>query len=112
MFVWAFHRVSGLLLILLIGLQMVTGLLQMQTTNPALAQAAMEWHRNPFCMTLLGSLVILHALYGLRTVLIDLGVRQERALFWICTLVGLILTAVFLGVFFTLLPESVPGEEP
>jgi len=102
MFVWLFHRVSGLALILLLGMQMVTGLLQMSKKSPAMADGARKLHSNGFCVTLVALLLIMHAMYGLRTILYDVGVRKEKVLFWATTVCGLVLTAVYLWFFLTL----------
>ena len=102
MFVWLFHRVSGLVLILLLGMQMVTALLMLSKKNADLAEAARKLHSNGLCVTLVALLLILHAMYGLRTMLYDLGVRRERLLFWICTACGAALSLAYVWVFFAL----------
>ena len=102
MFVWLFHRVSGLVLIVLLGMQMITGALQLVKENPGVAEGARKLHMNGFCMTLLVLLIIMHAMYGLRTVLYDVGVRKERLLFWVCTMCGAVLSVVYLWFFFRL----------
>lgn len=102
MFVWLFHRVSGLILIVLLGIQIVTGMLQLGKGNPGLVEAARGLHANGFLMTLLVFLIIMHAMYGLRTVLYDVGIKRERVLFWGCTALGIVLTGVYLWFFFGL----------
>jgi succinate dehydrogenase/fumarate reductase cytochrome b subunit len=47
-------------------------------------------------------LFVFHALYGVRTILIDAGLKREKLLFWVCTILGLVLFAAFLVVFLTL----------
>ena len=39
--------------------------------------------------------VIFHGLYGLRTMILDLGRKRERLLFWSCTVLGSVLFAAF-----------------
>ena len=102
MFVWLFHRVSGLALIVLLGMQMVTGLTQLSKDNPDSAEASRRLHVNGFCTALLVLLLTMHALYGLRALLYDLGVRREKALFWGCTGCGLVLSGVYLWFFFSM----------
>jgi succinate dehydrogenase/fumarate reductase cytochrome b subunit len=62
---------------------------------------ALVLHTNPFSDTLLIVLVVYHALYGLRTILIDLGVKKEKQLFWIFSFLGFVLSAALLLVYFT-----------
>ena len=99
MFVWVFHRVSGLLLILLLGIKFVTSFFLM--TKAQKPDWALVLHTNPFTDTLLIVSIVFHALYGLRTVIIDLGLRKEKMLFWIFTLLGGMLSALLLIVYFT-----------
>ncbi|MGD2294388.1 MAG: hypothetical protein PVF22_00955 [Candidatus Aminicenantes bacterium] len=99
MFVWVFHRVSGLLLILLLGIKFLTSFFLM--TQQQKPDWALVLHTNPFVDTLLIILVVYHALYGLRTVLIDLGLRKEKFLFWVFTALGCVLSAALLVVYFT-----------
>lgn len=99
MFVWLFHRVSGLLLILLLGVKFFTSFFLM--TKEQKPDWALVLHTNPLTDTLLIILVVFHALYGLRTVIIDLGVKREKLLFWIFTLLSVILSVLLLIVYFT-----------
>jgi succinate dehydrogenase/fumarate reductase cytochrome b subunit len=91
MFVWVFHRVSGLVLILLIGLKIVTGYGILGRLGDSLIEPMRSLHRSVALDVVVAGLFIFHALYGLRTCLVDLGVRREKALFWICTGLGLAL---------------------
>ncbi len=102
MFAWLFHRVSGLVLILLLGMQMVTALLMLSKKNADLAEAARKLHTNSFCITLIAALLIMHAMYGLRAMLYDAGLRKEKLLFWICTTVGVVLSIAYVWAFFAL----------
>jgi succinate dehydrogenase/fumarate reductase cytochrome b subunit len=99
MFVWVFHRISGLLLILLIGIKLLTSFFLM--TKEQKPDWALVLHTNPFIDTLLIISVVFHALYGLRTVAIDLGLRKEKLLFWVSSLLGLVLSALLLTLYFT-----------
>ena len=99
MFVWIFHRISGLLLILLIGIKLFTSFFMM--TKEQEPDWALVLHTNPFLDTLLIISVVFHAFYGLRTVAIDLGLRKEKLLFWVSTLLSLILSGLLLALYFT-----------
>ncbi len=99
MFIWVFHRISGLLLILLIGIKFLTSFFLM--TKEQKPDWALVLHTNPFIDTLLIISVVFHALYGLRTVAIDLGLRKEKLLFWVSTLLSLVLSALLLVLYFT-----------
>lgn len=95
MFVWVFHRISGLLLILLLAFQLVTGFYQAAATDSEAAKVVAGLHRHALLNVLLVFLVIFHGAYGVRLLLIDLGCRRPRALFWGCTAAGTLLFAVF-----------------
>ncbi len=99
MFVWVFHRISGLILILLVGLQIVSGFCQSAVSGGSTVRAVAELHNQPMLNGLLVFLFIFHSLYGLRTILMDAGVRRERVLFWAFTLLGVVLFAVFYAFF-------------
>lgn len=99
MFVWIFHRISGLLLILLLGIKFTTSLFLM--TKEQKPDWALVLHTNPFIDSLLIITVVAHAFYGLRTVIIDLGVRREKLLFWIFTLLAIVVSGLLLIFYFT-----------
>ena len=99
MFVWLFHRISGLLLILLLGIKFLTSFFLM--TKDQKPDWALVLHTNAFTDTLLIVLVVFHAFYGLRTVIIDLGVRREKLIFWTFTLLSVVISVFLLIVYFT-----------
>jgi len=94
MFVWIFHRVSGLILIFLIGFKIVTGygILGRYGTPPIETMRAM--HRSVLLDLLVTGLFVYHALYGLRACLVDLGVRGEKIMFWAFTFLGGVIFAL------------------
>jgi len=100
-FVWLFHRISGVLLLFLLVLQFFTGFLQASPTQAESLRSTAALHRHAALNCLLVFLVIFHGLYGLRTILLDFGLRRERFLFWICTVLGTVLFAVFLVFYLT-----------
>ena len=107
MFVWVFHRISGILLIFLLLLQLLSGFFQ-----AAAASSNNEWigkiadlHNQQVLNCLLMLLVIFHGMYGIRTILMDLGLRRERLLFWVCTAVAVVLYVAFLIPFFMLVAK-------
>lgn len=102
MFVWIFHRISGLLLILLVGLQVVSGVFQANPSAGSAAAAVAELHNQPALNVVLVFLFIFHGLYGIRTILMDAGVRREKGLFWGSTLLGTVLFAAFCVFYFSL----------
>jgi succinate dehydrogenase/fumarate reductase cytochrome b subunit len=99
MFVWVFHRVSGLLLVLLIGLKFFTSFFLM--TKAQKPDWALLLHTNPLTDSLLIVAGVYHAFYGLRTFIIDLGVRKEKLLFWVFTGLGSAFTVGLLIIYFT-----------
>jgi succinate dehydrogenase/fumarate reductase cytochrome b subunit len=99
MFVWVFHRVTGLLLIGFLTVKFLTSFFLM--TKGQKPDWALLLHTNPLIDVVLIISVVYHALYGLRTVIIDLGVRKEKLLFWIFTVLGSLITAGLLVLYFT-----------
>ena len=99
MFIWIFHRISGLLLILLLAVKFLTSFFLM--TKAQKPDWALLLHTNPLTDSFLIVAGVYHALYGLRTVIIDLGLRKEKLLFWVFTVLGTFLSAALLVVYYT-----------
>ena len=99
MFVWVFHRISGLLLILLLAIKFLTSFFLM--TKGQKPDWALVLHTNHLTDTLLIISGVYHAFYGLRTVVIDLGLRKEKLLFWIFTGLGTVFCAALLVIYYT-----------
>jgi len=95
MFVWAFHRVSGLILIALLAFKIVTGYGILGRFGDGSIETMRHLHRALSVDLLTVGLFIYHGLYGVRTCLIDLGMRHEKVLFWLFTGLG---AALFLAV--------------
>jgi succinate dehydrogenase/fumarate reductase cytochrome b subunit len=98
-FVWLFHRISGVLLIFLLALQFATGFMQAGSAQGNSLKVAAGMHQHPTFNCLLVFLVTFHGLYGVRTILLDLGLKRERLLFWLCTGVGIVVFAAFLAYY-------------
>ena len=101
MFVWVFHRISGLLLIVLLFVQLFTGYFQATAADAGAARTAAALHKLALLNCVLVFLLIFHAFYGLRTILLDLGVRREKLLFWAFTAAGAAAYVAFLVGYWT-----------
>jgi len=99
MFIWIFHRLSGILLILLLAVKFLTSFFLM--TKGQKPDWALLLHTNKLTDSFLIVAGVYHALYGLRTIIIDLGVRKEKLLFWVFTILGTVLAAALLVLYFT-----------
>jgi succinate dehydrogenase cytochrome b556 subunit len=99
MFIWIFHRLSGLLLILLLALKFLTSFFLM--TKEAKPDWALLLHTNPLTDTFLIVAGVYHAFYGLRTVVVDLGVRKEKLLNRLFTVMATALIVALLVLYFT-----------
>ena len=102
MFVWVFHRLSGVVLIVLLSLQLVTGFFQSSPSQSEFVKSVAFLHRHTPVVCLTVFLLIFHALYGLRTILLDLGIGRERLLLWGCNILGVVLFGVFVVLYVTL----------
>ncbi|MDP3788827.1 MAG: hypothetical protein Q8R48_00310 [Candidatus Omnitrophota bacterium] len=94
MFVWIFHRVSGLILMVLIAFKIVTGYGILGRYGSPLIESMRLMHRSVLLDLLITGLFVYHALYGLRTCLVDLGVRGEKIMFWLFTFLGGVIFAL------------------
>jgi succinate dehydrogenase cytochrome b556 subunit len=101
-FVWIFHRISGVVLIFLLAFQLFTGFFQASSSNHDAATTLAALHQHAVLNCLMVLLFIFHALYGLRTILMDLGLGREKLLFWGSNLLGVALFVVFLVFYVTL----------
>lgn len=95
MFVWIVHRISGLILIVLLTIKIISGYGILGRYGDSAIDIMRTWHRSiPLDLATI-FLFIYHALYGIRTCLIDFGWRQEKLLFRIFTAIGTIIFLVF-----------------
>lgn len=101
-FVWVFHRLSGVVLIVLLALQLVTGFFQSSPSQSEWIKSVALLHRHTAVVCLTVFLLIFHALYGVRTILLDFGIGRERLLLWVCNALGLVLFGVFVALYVTL----------
>jgi len=99
MFIWVFHRVTGLLMIVFLGIKFLTSFFLM--TKDKKPDWALALHTSPVIDVVLIVAVVFHALYGLRTVIMDMGCRREKFLFWLFTALGTVFTAAMLLIYFT-----------
>jgi succinate dehydrogenase/fumarate reductase cytochrome b subunit len=97
MFIWLFHRISGLTLIVLIGIKILTGYFLLPKYNRP--DWALSLHRHPVIDVLIIVLFTFHSIYGIRTVIIDFGYRKEKQLFWIANIAASIVSAILIYFF-------------
>jgi succinate dehydrogenase/fumarate reductase cytochrome b subunit len=60
---------------------------------------ALSLHRNPVIDVLIVVLFTFHSIYGIRTVIIDLGFRKEKFLFWVSNIFAALISAVLIYFF-------------
>ena len=97
MFIWLFHRISGATLIVLIGIKILTGYFLLPKDNRP--DWALSLHRHPVIDVLILILFTFHSIYGIRTIIIDLGFRKEKFLFWSSNIIAAIISAVLIYFF-------------
>lgn len=97
MFIWLFHRISGVFLIVLIGIELFTGFFLF--TKDKKPDWALSLHRHPILDVLIIILFTFHSVYGLRTIAIDLGYRKEKQLFLLSNIVASAIAAALLYLY-------------
>ncbi len=97
MFIWLFHRTSGLLLIVLLGMKIFSS--YFLYTKDKKPDWALGIHRNPVVDILILVLFTFHSLYGLRTIAIDLGYKKEKRLFWLSNVLGCVISAALVFIY-------------
>lgn len=98
MFIWLFHRISGVTLIVLFGIKILTGYFLF--TKDQKPDWALSLHRHPVMDVLILILFTFHSIYGLRTIAIDLGYRREKQLFWVANIAAALIAAVLVFLYF------------
>jgi succinate dehydrogenase/fumarate reductase cytochrome b subunit len=98
MFIWLFHRISGVSLIILFGIKILTSYFLF--TKDKKPDWALSLHRNPVLDVLILILFTFHSIYGLRTVAIDLGYKKEKQLFLVSNIVASLIAAVLIYFYF------------
>ena len=97
MFIWLFHRISGVSLIILFGMKMFSAFFLY--TKDKKPDWALGLHRQPVLDILILVLFTFHSMYGLRTIAIDLGYRKEKQLFWLSNIVATIISITLLFIY-------------
>jgi succinate dehydrogenase/fumarate reductase cytochrome b subunit len=98
MFIWLFHRISGAFLIVLVGIKILTSYFLF--ARDAKPDWALSLHRQPVLDVMLLVLFTFHSIYGLRTIAIDFGYRNEKRLFRLSQAVASIISAALLFLYF------------
>ncbi len=97
MLIWLFHRTSGLVLIVLLGMKIFSS--YFLYTKDKKPDWALGIHRNPVVDILILVLFTFHSLYGLRTIAIDLGYKKEKQLFWLSNVLGCVIAATLVFIY-------------
>lgn len=101
MFIWLFHRISGVSLIVLFGVKILTSFFLF--TKDSKPDWALSLHRQPVLDVLILILFTFHSIYGLRTIIMDFGYRNEKRLFVLSNTVASIIAAVLISLYFLML---------
>lgn len=97
MFIWLFHRISGVFLILLFSIKLFSSFFLY--TKDKKPEWALGIHRDPVVDVLILVLFTFHSIYGLRTIAIDLGYKGEKQLFWLSNALGCIIAATLIFLY-------------
>ena len=94
MFIWLFHRTSGVALFILFSLKIFSA--YFLYTKDKKPDWALGIHRNPVLDILILVLFTFHSLYGLRTIAVDFGYKKEKQLFWLSNALGCVISAALI----------------
>ena len=97
MFIWLFHRISGVSLIVLFGMKIFSSFFLY--TKDKKPDWAIGIHRNPVTDILIIVLFTFHSIYGLRTIAIDLGYRKEKQFVWLSNAFSAIISMVLIFLY-------------
>ncbi len=97
MFIWLFHRISGVSLIVLIGVKILTSYFLF--TKDKKPDWALSLHRQPVLDVLILVLFTFHSIYGIRTIIMDLGYRNEKRLFLMSNIVASLISACLIYLY-------------
>ncbi len=98
MFIWLFHRISGVSLVVLFGVKIFTSFFLFTKDNKP--DWALSLHRQPVIDVLILVLFTFHSIYGIRTIIMDMGYRNEKRLFLASNVVASVLSAFLLYIYF------------
>lgn len=96
-FIWLFHRISGVSLIILFGIKIMTSFFLF--TKDKKPDWALSLHRQPVTDVLILILFTFHSIYGIRTIVMDMGYKKEKRLFWLSNCVATIIAAFLLYLY-------------
>ncbi len=97
MFIWLFHRISGVSLIILFGIKIFSAFFIY--TKDKKPDWALGLHRQPVLDILILVLFTFHSIYGLRTIAVDLGYRKEKKLLWLSNIVAAIISIILIVLY-------------
>ncbi len=94
MFVWIVHRITGVLLFIMIGIHILAGHVLAGKYTNVFTDAFAKYHKDPLYNSIILLMFIFHSLYGIRTIIIDLGFKREKLLFWSFNVIGLVVFGI------------------
>ena len=95
-FAWMIQRISALVLVVVVPLRMYTGYGVLGKVPWFKAGSAAGFHMNTTLDITMLLCILLHAFYGIRVMLIDVGWIREDKFFWRTTILALGLFSFFI----------------
>jgi succinate dehydrogenase cytochrome b556 subunit len=97
MFIWLFHRISGASLIILFGAKILSSFFLFSKDKKP--DWALSLHRQPIIDVLILILFTFHSIYGIRTIVMDFGYKNEKRLFWLSNCIAATVSAFLLYLY-------------